>query len=94
MKRLLSGIRKFNFSKMKLIWIIFLPLYFGACTGNEVEVIVYPYKVPVSTWEGPWMAYRLELPNAEILDWIWGIEGFTDYKWGNKYTYLKIHTPV
>lgn len=86
MNKLFSIIKIFSISKIKLIWIIFLPLAFGTCTGNEIEVIVYPYKVPVSTWEGPWMAYKMELPNNEIIDWIWGIKGFTNYKWGNKYT--------
>lgn len=43
------------------------------------------YREPVTLWDGPWMSYRIKGSNDEILNWIWGINGFQEYQWGYVY---------
>lgn len=56
----------------------------GAC--GTTTVTVAGYRVPVSPWDGPWMAYRMSMPDGQTIEWIWGIEGFDEqYRWGTRY---------
>ncbi len=56
--------------------------------SNTMEVTIEPYRIPVATWEGPWMAHRILDDQGKVMDWIWGIEGFSEYTWGTRYRVL------
>ena len=55
--------------------------------GRQETTLIWlePYRVPVSTWQGVFMADRITFQDGERVDWIWGIEGFDDYQWGKSY---------
>ncbi len=64
--------------------IIMVIIIFQGC-GNNMDITVKDYRMPVLTWEGPLEAYIMVMPDGGETNWIWGIEGFGGYEWGKVY---------
>lgn len=65
--------------------LLILTLSLSSCMLSYETIEIDHYREPVSLWDGPWMSYRIRASNDEVLNWVWGIKGFQDYRWGNKY---------